>query len=53
MKRDDDGVFWDGPLPLFMGGTININLYDNILGFKAGDTIAGTIDIEIAEMFEA
>ena len=31
----------------------NINLYNNVLGFMSGDTIAGTIDIEIGQPFEA
>ena len=52
-KRTDTGVFWDEPLDLYIGGTINVNCYNNVLGFHAGDTIAGTIDIEIGEVFEA
>ena len=40
-------------LDLYLEGTININLYNNVLGFNAGDTIAGTVDIEIQQPFEA
>ena len=46
-------MFWDEPLDLYVGGTININLYNNVLGYNAGDAISGTIDIEIGEVFEA
>ena len=52
-RKPDTGVFWDEPLDLYLGGAININLYNNILGFTAGDTINGTIDIEIDEKFDA
>ena len=52
-KRPDTGVFWDEPLDLYLKGTINVNFYDNIQGYYAGDTISGTIDVEIGEYFEA
>ena len=52
-KHLDTGLFWDEPLGLYLDGTININLYNNVLGFMSGDTIAGTIDIEIGRPFEA
>ena len=52
-KHQDTGLFWDEPLGLYLDGTININLYNNVLGFMSGDTIAGTIDIEIGQPFEA
>ena len=52
IKRDT-GVFWDEPLDLYLEGTININLYNNVLGFNAGETISGTVDIEIGKPFEA
>jgi len=52
-KKVDTGVFWDEPLPKYLGGTINMNFYDNVLGYRAGDTISGTIDIEIGEKFDA
>ena len=47
------GLFWDEPLDLYVGGTINLNLYNNVLGFISGETISGTVDIEIGEPFEA
>ena len=52
-KRPDTGVFWDEPLDLFLKGTINVNFYENIQGYYAGETITGTIDVEIGEYFEA
>ena len=52
-KRTDTGVFWDEPLDLYIGGAINVNCYNNVLGFQAGDTIAGTVDIVIGEVFPA
>ena len=52
-KRTDTGVFWDEPLDLYLGGAININLYNNVIGMTSGDTISGTIDIEIEEQFDA
>lgn len=45
------GFFWDETLDLYVGGAININFYNNILGFLAGECISGTIDIEIQEPF--
>ena len=38
---------------MYMDGAININLYNNVLGYVAGSTIAGTIDIEIGTAFPA
>ena len=32
---------------------MNINLYENTIGYTAGDSIAGTIDITIIDPFEA
>jgi len=32
---------------------MNINTYQNMIGFTAGDDIAGTVDIQINEPFEA
>jgi len=36
-----------------MGGSININLYENTVGYYAGQTISGSIDIEVADPFRA
>lgn len=52
-RHQDTGLFWDEPLDLYLEGTININLYNNVLGFMSGDTISGTVDIEIGRPFEA
>ncbi len=52
-RRKDTGIFWDEPLDLYLDGAININLYNNVLGFNAGDAISGTIDIVIKKTFEA
>lgn len=52
-RRLNTGVFWDENLDLYLGGAININCYNNVLGFKAGETISGSIDIEISDIFEA
>ena len=52
-QKRDTGVFWDEHLDLYLEGAININLYNNVLGFAAGETIAGTIDIEISKPFDA
>ncbi len=45
--RHDAGIFWDEALEIYKNGTININLYNNVLSFNAGDQISGTLDIEI------
>ena len=52
-RHKDTGLFWDEQLDLYLDGAININLYNNVLGFNAGDTISGTIDIEISKVFDA
>ena len=52
-KHQDTGLFWDEPLDLYLEGAININLYNNVLGFMSGDVISGTLDIEIGRPFEA
>lgn len=52
-SRPDTGLFWDEPLDLYLDGTININLYNNVTGYMSGDAISGTIDIEIGQPFDA
>ena len=49
----ETGLLWSESLPRFLGGSININLYNNQIGFYAGQTIYGSVDIEIAEEFRA
>lgn len=49
----ESGNFWDEPLDIYRGGIMNINTYENMIGFTAGDDIAGTVDIQINEPFEA
>ena len=49
----DSGTFWDETLDRYQAGAININLYNNVIGFTAGEAIAGTIDIVIVEPFPA
>ena len=53
LRKKDTGVFWDEALEIYKNGTININLYNNVLGFTSGDTISGTVDIEIGQVFDA
>jgi hypothetical protein len=51
--KHDAGIFWDEALEIYRKGTININLYNNVLSFNAGDSISGTLDIEIGQVFDA
>jgi len=51
--EQESGNFWDEPLDIYRGGIMNINTYQNMIGFTAGDDIAGTVDIQINEPFEA
>ena len=46
-------MFWDENLYMYTGAAININLYENAVGYYAGQTIAGSIDVEIADPFKA
>lgn len=52
-NKRDTGVFWDECLEIYRNGTININLYNNQLGYMAGETISGTVDIEISTPFDS
>lgn len=47
----ETGNFYDEPLDIYKGGLININCYENTIGYEAGDCIAGTVDIQINEPF--
>ena len=35
-KTQETGMFWDENLDMYMGGSININLYENTVGYYAG-----------------
>jgi hypothetical protein len=39
------GDTWDEPLEFFRQGVININFKENVIGYTAGDTVNGTIDL--------
>ena len=45
--HDETGVEWDECLDKFKDGSININLYNNIVTYTAGDCVSGTIDIDL------
>ena len=49
----ESGNFWDEPLDIYAGGSLNINTYENMIGFTAGEEIAGTVDIQINDPFPA
>ena len=52
-KANETGMFWDENLDAYNGGAININLYENTVGYYAGQTVSGSIDVEIADPFKA
>ena len=35
-KANETGMYWDENLDMFTGGSININLYENCVGYYAG-----------------
>jgi len=41
----ETGDTWDEPLEFFRQGVININFKENVIGYTAGDTVNGTIDL--------
>lgn len=41
----ETGNAWDDPLEFFRQGVININFKENMIGYTAGDTVNGTIDL--------
>jgi|DEB19_MinimDraft_2_1074335.scaffolds.fasta_scaffold409111_1 hypothetical protein len=47
------GDKWDESLSVFDKGSININFYNNMIGYTAGDCVSGTIDIELLEHIPA
>jgi hypothetical protein len=48
----ETGDSWDEPLEFFRQGVININFKDNLVGYTAGDTVNGTIDIVLHERID-
>lgn len=52
-KIHESGMYWDENLDMWTGGVVNINLYDNTVGYYAGQTIAGSVDIEVLRPFKA
>ena len=52
-NKRDTGVFWDEALDIYRDGAININFFNNMLSYTAGETISGTVDIEITKRFDA
>jgi len=46
------GDRWDEPLTKFDKGKINLNFYNNVVGYTAGDCVSGTIDICLQEHFD-
>jgi hypothetical protein len=44
-KGGENGDQWDEILDVFAEGTMNINFYNNMIGYTAGDCVSGTIDI--------
>ena len=52
-KIHESGMYWDENLDMTTGAVLNINLYDNTVGYYAGQTIAGSIDIEVLRPFKA
>lgn len=49
----ETGEDWDEVLNLYDKGTININFYNNQIGYCAGDKVAGSVDIDIKSPFPA
>jgi len=43
-KKAEVGDKWDEILDVFDTGVMNINFYNNMIGYTAGDCISGTID---------
>jgi hypothetical protein len=49
----EQGNTWDECLLKFTESSININFYNNIISYSAGDPISGTIDIDLKKSIEA
>ena len=50
-KVKETGHDWDEPLAKFNTGTINVNFYNNVIGYEAGASLSGTIDIDLRDNF--
>jgi len=48
-KTAEKGDTWDEILDIFKTGSININFYNNVIGYIAGECVSGTIDIVLTE----
>lgn len=48
-KTPESGDRWDEVLDQFTSGFININFYNNVIGYTAGECVSGTIDIQISK----
>jgi len=44
-KGAESGDHWDEVLDTFAEGAVNINFYNNMIGYTAGDCISGTVDV--------
>lgn len=45
----ETGDTWDECLDGFKTGSININYYNNVIGYTAGECVSGTLDIVLTE----
>lgn len=43
----ETGKEWDECLDKFKDGAININFYNNLVTYTAGECVSGTIDIDL------
>ena len=46
-KAKESGRDWDEILDKCPGCKININFYNNIVGYESGAVVGGTVDIEL------
>lgn len=51
ITSQETGATWDEPLGLYKHGQVNINFYNNQIGYTAGDCVAGTVDVVIKQSF--
>lgn len=48
-SASETGDTWDECLDGFKTGSININYYNNVIGYTAGECVSGTLDIVLTE----